>query len=123
VKLKRLVSELSLEKLGLKCFPALHGCDVLRFSVTLICLGFATCNHAQSVQLPDAPEPSASLLCSNTSLSDSSSTANLTGPLDFAFSLDLLQTGQSTPGTIIGSNSTMSFSRPIRIELNPDLRT
>jgi hypothetical protein len=97
VKLKRLVSELSLEKLVLKCFPALHGWDVSRLSVTLICLGSATCNRAQSVQLPDAP--SAGLLPFNTSMSDSSSTANLTGPSDLSFSLDLVQTSQSTPDT------------------------
>jgi hypothetical protein len=99
VKLKRLVSELSLEKLVLKCFPALHGWDVLRLSVTLICLGSATCNSAQSVQPPDAPKPSAGLLAFNTSMSDSSSTVNLTGPSDLTFSLDFVQTSQSTPDT------------------------
>ena len=99
VKLKRLVSELSLGKLVLKCFPALHGWDVLRFSVTLICLGFATCNRAQSVQLPDAPKPSAGLLAFNASMSDFSSTDYLTGPSDLTFSLNPVQSGQPTPGT------------------------
>jgi putative transposase len=37
-KLKRLVSELSLDKLVLKCFPALQGWYVFRCIVTLICL-------------------------------------------------------------------------------------
>ena len=99
VKLKCLVSELSLEKLVLKCFPALQRWYVLRFIVTLICVGFAISSRAQSVQLLDAPKPSASLLPSGISVSDSSSTANLTGPSDLTFSLDLVQTSQSTPDT------------------------
>jgi hypothetical protein len=98
VKLKRLDSELSLEKLVLKCFPALQGWYVFRFIVTLICLAFAACSRAQSVQLMDAPKPSASFLAASTSVSDSdsSSTANLTGPSDLTFSLDVVQTSQST---------------------------
>jgi hypothetical protein len=104
-KLKRLVSELTVEKLVLKCFPALQGWYVFRFIVTLICLAFAASSRAQSVQLLDAPKPSSRLLAASTSVSDSSSTANLTGPSDFAFSLDLLQTGQSTPGTNHGASS------------------
>ena len=95
--LKRLVSELNLERLVLKCFPALRGWYVFRFIVTLICLAFAASSRAQSVQLMDAPKPSASLLASSTSVSDSSSTADLTGPSDLTFSLDVVQTSQSTP--------------------------
>src|ERR1700727_3363709 len=95
--LKRLVSELNLERLVLKCFPALRGWYVFRFIVTLICLAFAASGRAQSVQLMDAPKPSASLLASSTSVSDSSSTADLTGPSDLTFSLDVVQTSQSTP--------------------------
>jgi hypothetical protein len=95
--LKRLVSELNLERLVLKCFPALRGWYVCRFIVTLICLAFAASSRAQSVQLMDAPKPSASLLASSTSVSDSSSTADLTGPSDLTFSLDVVQTSQSTP--------------------------
>jgi hypothetical protein len=72
---------------------------VLRFIVTLFCLGCTPGIRAQSVQLPDAPETSASLLAASTSMSDSSSTANLTGPSDLAFSLDLVQASQSTPNT------------------------
>jgi hypothetical protein len=99
LKLKRLVSESSLEKLVLKCLPALQGRNVLPFLVALICLGFATSSRAQSVQLPEAPKPSAGLLPSGTSVSDSSSTANLAGPSDLTFSLDLVQTSQSRPDT------------------------
>jgi hypothetical protein len=96
--LERLVSELSLEKLALKLFPALGGWYVLRFIVILICLGCTTSSRAQSVQLLDAPKASSSLLAS-TSVSDSSSPANLTGPSDLAFSLDIVQTNQSTTDT------------------------
>jgi hypothetical protein len=95
--LKRLASELSLVRLVLKWFPALQRWYVFCFIVTLICLGFATSSRAQSVQLQDAPMPSASLLSVNTSVSDSSSTADLTGPTDLTFSLNLVQTSQSTP--------------------------
>jgi hypothetical protein len=101
--LKRLVSELSLERLVLNCFPAFRGWCVFRFIVTLICLEFATSSLAQSVQPPDAPMPSASLLPASTSVSDSSSTANLTGPSDLTFSLNLVQTSQSTPDTSHGA--------------------
>jgi hypothetical protein len=96
-KLKRLVSELSPEKLVLKCFPAFQGWYVFRFIVTLICLAFAASSRAQSVQRWDAPRPSASLLTASTSVSDSSSTANLTRPSDLTFSLDVVQTSRSTP--------------------------
>ena len=91
--------ELSLEKLALKLFPELGGWYVLRFIVILICLGCTTGIRAQSVQLPDALMPSASLLAASTSMSDSSSAANLAGPSDLTFSLDFLQTNQSTPNT------------------------
>jgi hypothetical protein len=99
VKLKRLASELNPEKAVLRSFPALQGWYVFRFIVTLICLGFAASCRAQSVQLPDAPMPSASVLPASTSVSDSSSLANLTGPSDLTFSLDFVQTSQSTPDT------------------------
>jgi hypothetical protein len=99
VKLKRLVAELSLEKLVLKCFPALQGWCVFRFIITLICLASAASSSAQSVQLLGAPKPSSRLLAASTSVSDSSSTANLTGPSDLTFSLDVVQTSQSTPDT------------------------
>ncbi|MGD0446293.1 MAG: hypothetical protein ABSA39_20350 [Edaphobacter sp.] len=69
------------------------------FIVTLFCLGCTTSTRAQSVQLPDAPETTASLLAVSISMSDSSSAANLTGSSDLAFSLDLVQTSQSTPNT------------------------
>jgi hypothetical protein len=91
--------ELSLEKLALKLFSALGGWYVLRFIVTLICLGCTTSSRAQSVQLLDAPKTSASLLAASTSVSDSSSSANLTGPSDSTFSLDPVQTSQSTSDT------------------------
>jgi hypothetical protein len=114
VKLKRLVSELSLEKLVLKCFPALHRWDVLRFSVTLICLIFATCNRAQSVQLLDAPKSPAGLPPASTSEPDSSSTANPVGPSDLTFSLNVVQTSQSTPDTKQDNpHSTSSRSVPL----------
>jgi hypothetical protein len=96
-RLQRLVSEWSLEKLALKLFSALGGWYVLRFIVTLICLGCTTSSRAQSVQLLDAPKTSASLLAASTSVSDSSSSANLTGPSELTFSLDLVQTSQCTP--------------------------
>jgi putative transposase len=98
-KLKRLASELSLERAVLKCFPALQGWYAFGFIVTLICLGFATSSRAQPVQLLDAPKPSASLLAASTSVSDSSSTANLTEPSDLTFSLDVVQVSRSTPDT------------------------
>src|ERR1700720_924205 len=91
--------ELSLKKLALKLFSALGGSYVLRFIVTLFCLGCTTGVSAQSVQLPGAPMPSASLLAASTSMSDSSSSANLTGPSDLTFSLAVVQTSQSTPDT------------------------
>jgi hypothetical protein len=97
--LKHVASELRLERLVLKCFPTLQGWYVFCFIVTLICLGFATSSRAQSVRLPDAPTPSANLLAVNTSVSDSSSTADLTAPHGLTFSPNLLQTSQSTPDT------------------------
>jgi hypothetical protein len=119
-KLKRLVSELTLEKLVLKCFPALQGWYVFRFTVTLICLGFAASSRAQSVQLVDAPETSASLLAARTSVSDSSSSANLTGPSDLTFSLDLVQTSQYTPDTNHGDpHPKLSPNVPLDANGNP----
>jgi hypothetical protein len=78
---------------------------VLRFIVILICLGCTTSIRAQSVQLPDAPKTTASLLVARNSVSDSSSSANLTGPSDLTFSLDLVQTSQSTPDTNHGDHA------------------
>ena len=72
---------------------------MLRFLVTLICLGCTTSSSAQSAQLLDAPKTSATLLACSAYVSDSSSSANLTGPSDLSFSPDLLQTSQSTPDT------------------------
>jgi hypothetical protein len=92
---------------------------VLRFIVILICLGCTTSIRAQSVQLPDAPKTTASLLVARTSVSDSSSSANLTGPSDLTFSLDLVQTSQSTPDTNHGDHarSRLHFIR----EFYPDI--
>jgi putative transposase len=119
-KLKRLVSELSLEKLVSKCFPTLQGWYVFRCIVTLICLAFAARTRAQSVQLVDAPKPSANLLAASTSVSDSSSTANLTGPSDLAFSLDIVQTSQSTPDANHGEpHPTPSPNVPLDANENP----
>jgi hypothetical protein len=70
----------------------------LRLIVALICLGLATASRAQPVQLPDAPQPSASLLAASASAPDSgeySSSAGLTEPSGLTFTLDLAQTGQS----------------------------
>jgi hypothetical protein len=119
-KLKRLASELSLERAVLKCFPALHGWYAFCFIVTLICPGFATSSRAQSVQLMDAPKPSASLLATTTSVSDSSSTANLTGPSDLTFFLDVVQTSRSTPDTNHGDpHPTPSLNVPLDVNGNP----
>jgi hypothetical protein len=119
-KLTRLVPELSLEKLVLKCFPALQGWCVFRFIVTLICLAFAASSSAQSVQLLGAPKPSSRLLAASTSVSDSSSTVNLTGPSDLTFSLDVVQTSQSTPDTNHGDpHPTPSPNVPLDANGNP----
>jgi hypothetical protein len=119
-KLKRLASELSLEGAMLKFFPALQGWYAFRFLVALICLGFATSSRAQSVQLPEAPKPSASLLTASSSVSDSSSTANLTGPSELTFSLDVGQTSGSTPDTNHGDpHPTPSTSVPLDANGNP----
>ena len=70
----------------------------LRLIVALIWLGLATSSRAQPVQLPDAPQPSASLLAASASVPDSggsSSSTGLTEPSGLTFSLDLAQTGQS----------------------------
>jgi hypothetical protein len=70
----------------------------LRLIVALIWLGLATSSRAQPVQLPDAPQPSASLLAADASVPDSggsSSSTGLTEPSGLTFSLDLAQTGQS----------------------------
>jgi hypothetical protein len=72
----------------------------LRFIVTVIFLCLATISHAQSAELPDAPQPSAGVLVSSASMPDSgesSSSAALTGPSDWTFSPDLAQTSQSAP--------------------------
>ena len=93
---------------------------MLRFIVALICLGCTTSSCAQSVQLPDAPKTSASLLAASTSVSDSSSPANLTGPPELAFSLDLAQTSQSTPDTNHGDpHSKPSPNVPLDANGNP----
>jgi hypothetical protein len=91
--------ELSLEKLTLKLFPSLGGWYLLRFIGALIFLGCTTSSRAQSVELPDAPMPSASLPTARTFVFDFCFPANLTGPSDLTFSLDLVQTSQSTPNT------------------------
>ena len=70
----------------------------LRLIVALIWLGLATSSRAQPVQLPDAPQPSASLLAAAAYVPDSggsSSSTGLTEPSGLTFSLDLAQTGQS----------------------------
>jgi hypothetical protein len=96
--------ELSQGKAALKLSSALGGKYVLRFIVTLICLGWTTSSRAQSVEIPDAPIPSASLQAARTFVFDSSSSANLTGPSDLASSLDLVQASQSTPDTDHGDS-------------------
>ena len=72
----------------------------LRFTVVLICLGLATSGSGQSEQLPDAPQPSTSLLTANASDSGGPSfSANLIASFDLAYSLDPAQTSQSTQDT------------------------
>ena len=72
---------------------------MLHFIGALLCQCCTTSSLAQSVELPDAPMPSASLQAARTFVFDSFSSAKFTGPSDLTFSLDLEHTGQSTPNT------------------------
>jgi hypothetical protein len=51
----------------------------LRNIVALLILGFATAGFAQSVQLPDAPQPSVTMRAESDSAPDSSSASQITG--------------------------------------------
>ena len=78
----------------------------LRFITALLLLGLAASNCAQSVQLPDAPQPSASLLAARVSVSDSgeySSSADLIGASGLTFSAQQAQTGQPAQNTNHGN--------------------
>ena len=69
----------------------------MRLILALVCLGLASTGSAQQVQLPEAPQPSASLLAASVSVADSgeySSSADLTGASGLAISADLAQAGQ-----------------------------
>ncbi len=74
----------------------------MRYIAALLWLGLAASSRAQSAQLPDAPQPSASLLAANASLPDSGeyfSSASPSGLSDLTLFPDLVQTSQSTQDT------------------------
>jgi hypothetical protein len=72
----------------------------LRFIVVLICLSLAISSRAESEQLPNAPQPSTSLLAANAPDSgEYSSSANRTAASDLAYSLEPGQTSQSAHDT------------------------
>ncbi len=83
----------------------------LRFVIALICLSFATSGRAQSVQLPDAPTPAASLAAADIPEPDSgesSPVGDLAWASDLSFMPDPLQAGQSAPT----NNASDSRSKP-----------
>jgi hypothetical protein len=72
----------------------------LRFVFVFVCLSLATMGHAESEQLPDAPQSSNSFLAANASDSGGySSSANLTGASESAYSSSPGQASQSTQDT------------------------
>ncbi|MFZ0746475.1 MAG: hypothetical protein WAM85_18855 [Terracidiphilus sp.] len=74
----------------------------MRFIVALLCLGLAAGSHAQSVQLPDSPQPSASLAAASASAPDSgesSSVADFSWQTDSTYAPDSRQAGQPVPET------------------------
>jgi hypothetical protein len=112
--------ELSLEELTLKLFTALGRWYVLHFMGALICLGCTPGSHAQSVELPDGPMPSASLPAAKALVFDSSSPASFTARSDLTFSLNLEQTSQSTPDTKHGDpHPTPGPHLPVDVNGNP----
>jgi hypothetical protein len=74
----------------------------LRLFFALFCLSLATSSFAQSVPIPDAPQPSANLLAASATVPDSgeySSSTDSTGPSGFDFSPNPVQASQSTQDT------------------------
>lgn len=68
--------------------------------VVLICLSLAISSRAESEQLPDAPQPTTSLLAANASDSGGySSSTNRTAASDMAYSLEPRQSSQSLQDT------------------------
>lgn len=104
----------------MKLFSALGRWYVLRCIGALICLGCTTGSHAQSVELPDGPMPSASLPAAKAFVFDYSSPASFTGRSDSTFSLDLAQSSQSTPNTKHGDpHLTPGPNLPLDVNGNP----
>ncbi|MGA3264921.1 MAG: hypothetical protein ABSC47_12865, partial [Terracidiphilus sp.] len=74
----------------------------MRFIAALLWLGLAASSRAQSVQLPDAPQPSAGLLAANASVPDSGEyvfPVDPFGPSDLTLFPNLLQASQSAQDT------------------------
>ena len=93
----------------------------LRFIAALICLGLAAGSRAQSVQLPDAPQPAASLLVAYASPHDPSefsTSVRLAGPSDLTHSPDLIQSNQSFQEASLG-DSRPSSKGPFDVNGNP----
>jgi hypothetical protein len=84
----------------------------LRFIIALtISLSLAASGRAQSMQLPDAPQPIAGVLVAGASVPNSeeySSAGDLITPSDLTFPLDPQQTGTSVPDNSHGN----SFPKP-----------
>ena len=73
----------------------------MRAIVALASLGLAFSSHAQSIQLPDAPVPNASMLAASVAMPDlnqGSSSTNLAGLFDPIQAPDPAQTSPSTVG-------------------------
>jgi hypothetical protein len=79
----------------------------LRFIVAFLCLGLAISCRAQSVQLPDAPQPSANIQIASASAPDSgeiASSSELAWPFDLDFYPDQAQAGQPAQATKPGDS-------------------
>jgi hypothetical protein len=104
----------------------------LRFALALVFLGLATAGRGQSISLPDAPQPSDSVLSASATMpvaaestvrapADSSSTAPAALSI-FPFSLDALQdqtAGQTSNRTNQGKQATPESSGQVDANGNP----
>ena len=78
----------------------------MRFILALLFLGLAASSHAQSVQLPDAPQPSPSVAAASDSVpasapgyGESSSSADYSWPIDSTYFSEFGLAGQQAPET------------------------
>ncbi len=95
----------------------------MRFFVALLCLGLAISCRAQSVQLPDAPQPSANIQIASDSAAGSgeiASSSELAWPFTPSLSPDQTQAGQPAQATKPG-DSCPKNSAEDQVERNGDL--